>query len=176
MLADSRLHDGALLALAALYCIAVVRVADILWPGRTPVVLLAVPIVAASIWKPPGFVMSVAVVAIVVNGIHVAVENPPLTLLLARLIALAAIGFLGTSISLRRQKAIAQQRRHYAMIRAVASLRQPLTVIVGYTHLLRNRPDVPNGIQEPLSRICDAANDVEQQLADLLGQSTATSE
>lgn len=157
---DERWRNVVLITATALYSYAVVRVAEIAWPGRTPAILLALPIMAAALRKPPQFVIAVAAVVIVVDVLDIVAEHPPLTLGVVTLLALVAVGFLGTWISLERHKAIAQRRRHEAMILAVESLRQPLTIIVGYAHLLRSRGELSEASKRSLVRICDAASEL----------------
>lgn len=169
------LRDAALFVLVVLYCVGVLLADLTVWPGHTSTILLALPILAAALWKPPPFVMGAALVAIVVDALDIAEEHPPFLLWSATLLALVGTSFLATLIALRRQEAIERSQRHEAVIRTVDGLRQPLTVIVGYTQMLRDQPSLPDSIALPLERIDAAAKHLKHQLDRLLADHTSSS-
>lgn len=169
------LCDVALLALIALYCVVVLLVDLTVWPGRTPTILLALPIIVAALSKPPPFVMGTALVAVVVDALDIAQEHPPLPFWGVTLLALIGIGIVATLIALRRQEAIERSQRHEALIRAVDGLRQPLTVVVGYAQMLRAHPDQPDSFVVPLEKIELAAQDLKRQLDLLLTENRSSS-
>jgi signal transduction histidine kinase len=171
----NRLRDVALLALSAIYCV-IVLVADLtIWPGRTPTILLALPILVAALKKPPWFVMAVAVIAVVVDAIDIVRENPLFSLMATTLVALVLISFLATTLAFKRQQAIVRDHRRETVIRTVQDLRQPLTVIVGYTQLLRRRSALPEVVERSLARIASATEELKRLIQELLREENAPS-
>ena len=169
------LSDAALLALIVLYCVGVLLADLSIWPGHTPTILLALPIIIAALSKSAPFVMGTALVAIVVDALDITQEHPPLPVWGVTLLALIGMGCVATLIALRRQKAIERSQRHEALIRAVDGLRQPLTVILGYAQMLRAQPVQPDSYVVPLEKIELAAQDIKRQLDNLLNGQTNSS-
>jgi signal transduction histidine kinase len=166
---NNRLYDVALIGLSAVYCLAVLYADTTYWPGCTPTILLALPmIVLASLRKAPGFVVIVSALAIGVDAIDVADEHPDLSLWVSSLIMLVGISYLAIMMALQCQKADERSRRHAAKIRTFQDLRQPLTVIVGYTQMLRALSDPPDIVERSLARIDVAAREMKRLIDNLL--------
>jgi signal transduction histidine kinase len=130
--------------------------------------LLALPMLLASLRKPPWFVMTVAVIAIAVDTIDLVNEHPLLSLAASTLLALVVLGYVATEMAFKRELAMERDHRRQAMIRTVQDLRQPLTVIVGYTQLLRTWQDLPETVKCSLSRIEDATTELKRLIHELL--------
>ena len=173
MNADARagLRDIALLFLIGLYCIGVLLADLSLWPGRTPTILLALPVLVAALKKSPQFVISAALIATLVDALDIAKEHPPLNSSGVSLVALVAVCFLATFMALQRQQAVERDRQRKAIIHAVEQLRQPLTVILGYTQMLCARPDLPATVMVYLGKINTSAKRVKEQIDQLIARS-----
>lgn len=169
--ARARLRDIALLFLIGLYCIGVLLADLSLWPGRTPTILLALPVLVAALKKSPQFVISAAIIATIANVLDTVLEHPPLTPAGVSFLALVAICFLATFISLQRQQAAERERQRQAIIHAVEQLRQPLTVITGYVQMLCTRPDLPTAVMVYLGKIETSAKRLKHQVDQLLSES-----
>lgn len=171
-----------LFALLAMYCLGVLGADLTLWPGRRPTILLAVPILLAALWQPPLFVLGISAVALTVDAIDLVSEPPDLKrgillgMALMANMTLVGISFVGLVLSTGRQKAFERQQRQEALIRTVESLRQPLTVILGYSQFLDRQRDVPVSVKAALARIVTAAANLKQQIDRLLNDSTAARE
>lgn len=171
----NRLGDVALLALSVIYYIVILTADMTIWPGRTPTILLALPMLLAAARKPPWFVMVVAALAIVIDAVDVMKEHPLFSLWASTLLALALISYLATMMAFNRERRIERDHRREAMIRTVQDLRQPLTVIIGYTQLLRARSDLPEVVQRPLARIAKATEELKRLIHELLCEEAARS-
>ncbi|HEX5416335.1 MAG TPA: histidine kinase dimerization/phospho-acceptor domain-containing protein, partial [Chloroflexota bacterium] len=168
-------RDAALMALIGLYLTGILFSHLTIWPERSPTILLALPLVAVSLTKPPQFVIGTALLAMTIHGVDIYIAHPPLTSWGISFAALVGIGFLTTLVAVRREQAAEKTRRQEERIRAVEQLRQPLTVVVGYTQILRARPDLPLSAVVPLERIDTAAKRLQQQVDGLLDGSTHSS-
>ncbi|SRR5579883_2140461 len=168
------MRDAALLALIGLYSVGVLLADLTIWPGRAPTILLALPILVAALCKSPQFVIGAALVAIGIDALDIFKEHLPLALCGVTFFALVGISFVATLIALRRQQEVERSQQQEAMIRMVEGLRQPLTVIMGYTQILRARPDLPDGVALPLKKIDTAARHLGQQIDRVLADHTSS--
>jgi signal transduction histidine kinase len=165
-----RLANALTLALIAAYGAAVI-VADLtFWPNRTATILLAVPILVVATWKSPEFVILASAMMVGCDVIDIALEHPPLPMWLVTLVALVCIGFLAIFLALKRAEALERNRRQAEQIRTVETLRQPITVILGYAQLLLGQPNLPTSIGPPLQRIETATRRLARQIDDLLAE------
>jgi signal transduction histidine kinase len=169
------LRDVALLVLCAIYYIGILRADLTMWRGRTPTILLALPILLASLRKPPWFVVVVSLLAIAADAADITVEHPLLSLAAGSLVVLVVISYVAFLVAYRRQSAIERDHWRESMIRTVQDLRQPLTVIVGYTQLLRARPDLPDVVTCSLAKIEDATHELKRLIHELLSLEDAPS-
>jgi signal transduction histidine kinase len=148
--------------------VAAVAADRLFWPDRVNVGLYVIPSLLASKRLSPGGVLVVAAVCLLVAiyGLYLTKEATPYGAV--SLAALVAVGFLATSHALHRQKLLRKLQRQQAVIDMVQRLRQPITVIVGYSQLLQTRPRSETTLSAALDAIRRAALHLRDLLDDIL--------
>jgi signal transduction histidine kinase len=141
-----------------------------LWPDRVAITLYMVPVLLASLRWFPSAVLAATIGTLAVAILDLYLEQHVTLEDAASLLALTAVGIMGMLHAMHRERLCRKAQRQREVISTVERMRQPLTVILGYTSYLGAKFASDDALNRRLVAIQNAANCLRDILDDIMGK------
>jgi signal transduction histidine kinase len=120
----------------------VLFVVDLIFlPGFTVAIFYAIPVLYAGRSQPPRLTGLLCAVALVLTVVDAAEDRPPPPYWPLSTVGLLLVAFLAIDMSIRRQGEADRERDLNRRVHLAEQMRQPLTVIIGYTQRLQRKAE-----------------------------------